>query len=399
MEAAQHALESAKAVAFPLSLCMFALYPVALFIWTVFEGRSAARLQTKASVVDLSQDAGVGKEEVTKKAYRDGRQRTKARSAVFGRVLALALACLAAAVSVGALGAFVCGPPGQGHGRVGRTGRRQSMPAAPTADVSLWHDVDLHVKSWLDEDTGLFRYVNEIPLGTLDKHEVQPGEPYNRIVEDPVGSARLRAFGRPVPFNYGCFPQTYRDPDEIDELHGAPGDDDPLDVLDVSGHSVGVGDIVECRILGAVCLVDEGEADWKVFVVNTRAGPLAHARSVEDVEAVVPGRIQEMLGWMEDFKHSTGKDTATLHMKIHDADWATQLVERDHASWRRLVTQAGADGKARGHWIRPEGPVGAHWGRQFAKLLSARIPKVAAVRPGPLAGAVNRTASMGLVAA
>jgi inorganic pyrophosphatase len=397
MEAAQQALESAKAVAFPLSLCFFALYPVALFIWTVFEGRSAARSQNKTSVVDLSQDTGASKEELTKKPYRDGRQRTRARSALFGRVLALALACLAAAVSVGAFGAFVCGT-GHGQGmpaRAGRAGRRQRMPAAPTADISLWHDVDLHVKTWLDEDTGLFHYVNEIPLGTLDKHEVQPGEPYNRIVEDPVGSARLKAFGQPVPFNYGCFPQTYRDPDEIDELHGAPGDDDPLDVLDVSGHSVGVGDIVECRILGAVCLVDEGEADWKVFVVNTRAGPLSHARSVEDVEAVAPGRIQEMLGWMEDFKHSTGKDTATLHYKIHDAEWATALVERDHASWRRLVTEADADGMSRGHWIRPDGPVEAHWGKQFAKLLSARIPKVAASHPGPLV--VNRTASAGLV--
>merc|ERR1719162_2581870 len=364
---------------------MFALYPVALFTWTVVEGRSAARLQTKANVVDLSQDTGAIKDELTKKAYRDGRQRTKARSAVFGRALA-ALACLVTAVSVGAFGAFVCGTS-QGSGRVGRTGRRQSMPAAPTADISLWHDVDLHVKTWLDEDTGLLHYVNEIPLGTMKKHEVQPGEPFNRIVEDPVGSARLRAFGRPVPFNYGCFPQTYRDPEEIDELHGAPGDDDPLDVLDVSGHSVGVGAIAECRILGAVCLVDEGEADWKVFVVSTKAGPLSHAESIEDVEDVVPGRIQEMLGWMEDFKHSTGKDTATLHCKMHGAEWAKALVARDYASWRRLVAEASADGTARGHWIRPPaGSAVAHWGRQFAKLLPARIPRVAEV-------VNNRTAS------
>jgi len=300
----------------------------------------------------------------------------------------VALTYLAMAASTGALSTFVCGSV-QGSRRVGRSGRRQHRTAAPTTDISLWHDVDLHVRTWLDEDTELFHYINEIPLGTLEKHEVQPGEPHNRIVEDPVGSARLRAFGRCVPFNYGCFPQTYRDPEEIDELHGAPGDDDPLDVLDVSGHSVGVGAIVECRILGAVCLVDEGEADWKVFVVNTKVGPLSHAKSIEDVEDVVPGRIQEMLGWMEDFKHSTGKDTATLHYKIHDAEWAKALVERDHASWRRLVTEANADGTARGHWIRPAGSTVAHWGKQFAKLLSARIPKVAEV--------VNRTASQGVL--
>jgi inorganic pyrophosphatase len=389
MDAAYQALDTAKALAFPLSLSLLTLYPVALLIWLWIEGRSAVGSQTKAKVVSISHHIGATEKESTEKARKYGRQRTRVRSALLVRGLALALACLATAASMGGLSAFVCGSV-QGSRRVDRLGRRQHMTAAPTTDISLWHDVDLHVTTWLDEDTGLFHYINEIPLGTLEKHEVQPGEPYNRIVEDPVGSARLRAFGQSVPFNYGCFPQTYRDPEEIDELHGAPGDDDPLDVLDVSGHSVGVGAIVECRILGAVCLVDEGEADWKVFVVNTKAGPLSHAKSIEDVEDVVPGRIQEMLGWMEDFKHSTGKDTATLHYKIHDAEWAKALVERDHASWRRLVTEANADGTARGHWIRPAGSVVAHWGTQFAKLLSARIPKVAEV--------VNRTASQRVLA-
>ncbi|CAK0906347.1 unnamed protein product [Prorocentrum cordatum] len=353
MDAAYQTFDAAKAVAFPLSLSLLVLYPVGLFAWTAIEGHAAARVQTKAKVVDRSRAADATEGEPAEKAHKEGRQQgARSRSALLARGLAVALACLAVGVSSGV--ALVSGGA-PGGGRAGLAGRRQTMPLAPTADISLWHDVSLHVNSWLDEDTGLFHYVNEIPLGTLDKHEVQPGEPYNRIVEDPVGSARLRAFGRPVPFNYGCFPQTYRDPEEIDELHGAPGDDDPLDVLDVSGHSVGVGAVVECRILGAVCLVDEGEADWKVFVVNTKPGPLSHARSVEDVEQVVPGRIQEMLGWMEDFKHSTGKDTATLHYKVHGAEWAAALVERDHASWRRLVAEANANGTARGHWIRPAG--------------------------------------------
>ena len=54
------------------------------------------------------------------------------------------------------------------------------------------------------------------------------------IREDVKGSNRLKSFGKLVPFNYGCFPQTFRDPFEHDELHQAPGDNDPLDVIDVS---------------------------------------------------------------------------------------------------------------------------------------------------------------------
>lgn len=238
-----------------------------------------------------------------------------------------------------------------------RTAARRHVAPNPIG-VSLWHDVDLQPKDWLDQLTGLLHYVNEMPLGTLQKFEVQPGEPMNAITEDPKGSSRLAAFGQPVPFNYGCFPQTYRDPSQVDEIYAAPGDDDPLDVLDLGMTEVGVGVVVRCRPLGAVCLIDEGEADWKILAVNVdQPGPLAAARSVEDVESIFPGRVAQVLGWIADFKASSGKDTATLHHKVHSAEFAMKLIQEDHASWRRLLAQAGPDGRARGHWVRaPEPP-------------------------------------------
>jgi len=197
------------------------------------------------------------------------------------------------------------------------------------------------------------RYVNEMPKGTLLKFEVQPGSAKNAILEDPKGSERLAAFGQPVPFNYGCFPQTYRDPEQVDKLYGAPGDDDPLDVLDLSMEPVRVGEVVQCRPLGAVCLIDEGRADWKVLVVNLDSeGPLARARSVADVERIAPGRIKQCLTWIDNFKQSSGKDDATLHFEVHSASAARDLIAKDHASWKSLVAEADAAGLARGHWIR-----------------------------------------------
>jgi len=234
-----------------------------------------------------------------------------------------------------------------------------SLPvvAAPEpADVSPWHTVDLYVRTWLDDDTDLFRYINEMPLGTLLKYEVQPDSARNAIIEDPKGTQRLAAFGQAVPFNYGCFPQTYRDPEKVDELYGAPGDDDPMDVLDVSTEPVGVGTVVQCRPLGAVCLIDEGRADWKVLVVNVDTkGPLSGARCVEDVESIIPGRIEQCLKWIDDFKQSSGKDEAKMHFEVHSVDEAKKLIAADHASWQKLVAEAGPEGLARGHWIR-KGP-------------------------------------------
>mmetsp|Transcript_19171 Transcript_19171/g.55038 ORF Transcript_19171/g.55038 Transcript_19171/m.55038 type:complete len:553 (+) Transcript_19171:97-1755(+) len=229
--------------------------------------------------------------------------------------------------------------------------KRYVAPAPP--DQSYWHHVDLHVRDWVDWDTGLFRYVNEMPRGSLQKFEVQPNHEKNAISEDPVGSDRLASFGRPVPFNYGCLPQTYRDPGKVCDIVSAPGDDDPLDIFDLSESVVGVGEVVQCRVLGAVCLIDEGQADWKILAVNTEHdGPLSEARTVDDVERIAPGRVQECLQWMDDFKQSNSADSAKLDFTIYGADTALKLIQADHASWKNLVNNTGLDGKSNGHWIR-----------------------------------------------
>merc|ERR1712176_807810 len=164
----------------------------------------------------------------------------------------------------------------------------------------------------------------------MQKFEVMPHDPYNAISEDVKGSKGLKAHGRPVTFNYGCFPQTYRDPHDVDPISGVGGDDDPLD---------------------AVCLIDEGQADWKILAVNVdEKGPLSRARTIEEVEQIMPGRVNEVLGWIDGLKKEG--EEAALNWHVHGIDQAIDLLERDHASWRRLVDEAGPDGMARGHWIR-----------------------------------------------
>jgi len=233
-------------------------------------------------------------------------------------------------------------------------------PTPPDSPESMWHHVSLHVKNWLDqEDKETFHYINEIPHGALQKFELQTKLPMNVIREDAKGSKKLKAFGQPVPFNYGCFPQTFRDPEELDAIHGAPGDNDPLDVLDLCPEAAGVGEVVRCRPLGAVCLIDEGQADYKIIAVNVSAkSPLAKARTIAEAEQISPGRIEQVLRWMDDFKQHSSKTDTTLHYEIHDASVAVGIIQKDFASWERLVKQAGDAGTARGHWIRQPAPLG-----------------------------------------
>lgn len=46
------------------------------------------------------------------------------------------------------------------------------------------------------------------------------------------------------------------------------GDDDPIDVVDLSTKDRKLLDVVKVKVLGAFCLIDQGELDWKVLVMD-----------------------------------------------------------------------------------------------------------------------------------
>lgn len=47
------------------------------------------------------------------------------------------------------------------------------------------------------------------------------------------------------------------------------GDDDPIDTIDLTTEKTRkILDVSELKVLGSFCLIDEGELDWKVFVMD-----------------------------------------------------------------------------------------------------------------------------------
>jgi inorganic pyrophosphatase len=77
----------------------------------------------------------------------------------------------------------------------------------------------------------------------------------------------------------------------------AKGDNDPLDVCEI-GEQVGfTGQIKQVKVLGIMALLDEGETDWKVIVVDV-LDPLApKLNDIEDVERNLPGLIRATNEW------------------------------------------------------------------------------------------------------
>ena len=77
----------------------------------------------------------------------------------------------------------------------------------------------------------------------------------------------LRYYAQFPLFNYGFVPQTWEQNVYPDE-NGMLGDDDPLDICDLSERIMPVGEIYRAKVLGSFCLIDQGEIDWKIFVMD-----------------------------------------------------------------------------------------------------------------------------------
>mmetsp|Transcript_38896 Transcript_38896/g.153811 ORF Transcript_38896/g.153811 Transcript_38896/m.153811 type:complete len:196 (-) Transcript_38896:722-1309(-) len=106
-----------------------------------------------------------------------------------------------------------------------------------TKKVSPWHDVPLYAN---DEKT-LVNYVNEIPKGTSAKMEIATEEANNPIKQDvKKGALRFYKYSDSL-VNYGALPQTWEDPNEKNEDTGCNGDNDPVDVIEISADAKPMG--------------------------------------------------------------------------------------------------------------------------------------------------------------
>lgn len=99
-----------------------------------------------------------------------------------------------------------------------------------------------------------------------------------------------------MPLDLGC-QQTWEDPSQTHAETKAKGDNDPLDVCEI-GEQVGfVGQVKQVKVLGIMALLDEGETDWKVLVVDVNDPLASKLNDIEDVERHLPGLIRATNEW------------------------------------------------------------------------------------------------------
>lgn len=219
--------------------------------------------------------------------------------------------------------------------------------------ISPWHDIPLHLKQAVMDERGVqvspavFAYVNEIPKNTIAKHEVATTEEKNPIKQDTKqGKLRSFTYGK-IPFNYGCLPQTWEDPHKAEEESKCKGDNDPLDLVEISPGALPEGAVIPVKVLGVLAMIDDGEMDWKVLAISV-ANPLADLlHDAGDIERHVPGLEFTIKEWFRNYKTTDGKpkNTFAYKEKVMSTKKALHVIEETHQSWKDLVSGKTARGK------------------------------------------------------
>jgi inorganic pyrophosphatase len=143
--------------------------------------------------------------------------------------------------------------------------------------------------------------------------------------------------------NYGCFPQTWEDPEFVHPDLAAEkvgGDNDPLDVCEIGSRQIQSGSVRAVKVLGVLCMVDEGEADWKVIAIDAGDPWAPLLDDIADLEREWPNCVSAVREWFRDYKVADGKpqNKFGLNEECKGKEYAMQVVEECNEAWLKLLS-------------------------------------------------------------
>lgn len=209
--------------------------------------------------------------------------------------------------------------------------------------ISPWHDIE-----YRKDD--IITVINEIPRFTNAKFEIAKEETMNCIKQDiKKGNPRFVHNIFPMkgyPWNYGAIPQTYEDPNIKHEHCSAIGDNDPLDVIEISNISKEIGQVYQAKVIGCLALLDDGECDWKIVAVDLNDETFKEVKDIEDVNKICPGLLDMTIKWFRDYKVPDGKDKNrfALNGQFMSREFAMKVIESGHEGYKRLMEKRNMEG-------------------------------------------------------
>lgn len=127
----------------------------------------------------------------------------------------------------------------------------------------------------------------------------------------------------------------FLDPNVVDKTTGCNGDNDPLDVCEIGSKIHARGSVVQVKVLGALGLIDEGEADWKIIAIDVTDPLASKLNDINDVETHMPGLLDATRDWFRIYKIPTGKPANKFAEdgKFYDKTFAFEQIQHDYKLW------------------------------------------------------------------
>merc|ERR1712238_413149 len=172
-----------------------------------------------------------------------------------------------------------------------------------------------------------------------EKMEMNKWEAHNPIYQD-IKNGELRHYPNMLYWNYGFLPQTYESPyrnQSICEIDAIVGDNDPVDVLEISNTTFAIGDLLEVKILGGMPNIDDfEEIDWKLIAVAKGTPEFDDWNDITDVPAYILSGVMEWYRWKKYYKNEL-QDFACNDTFL-DAQYMQDVVlPQTHGFWKELV--------------------------------------------------------------
>jgi inorganic pyrophosphatase len=94
------------------------------------------------------------------------------------------------------------------------------------------------------------------------------------------------------------------------------------------------------KVLGIICMIDEGECDWKVVVIDAADKWAPFINDINDVEEQLPGMLNAIREWYRTYKIPDGKppNVFGLDERFMDKEYALTVIEECHQAWEELIS-------------------------------------------------------------
>lgn len=164
--------------------------------------------------------------------------------------------------------------------------------------MNIWHSID---EKRIKKDR--FYACIEISKGSKNKYELDKETGLLKL-------DRILYTSTHYPANYGFIPKTYAE------------DNDPLDVLVLCTESIIPLTLVECKPIGVMHMVDNGQADDKIIAVCVHDPFYKDYNSIKDLPEHVSEEIKH---FFKVYKTLERKKTK-VDNELEDADAAKEII-------------------------------------------------------------------------